>query len=92
MQDLNLIESWKNFAELIVDVTEKFVPVSKVQSDALKREPYLTQQCKDAIKKKHRKWKKIKYCKTEENYSAYKIERNKVVSELRKSKYCNKKV
>ena len=91
MQDLNLVESWKYFAELIVDVTEKFVPVSKVQSDALKREPYLTQQCKDAIKIKHRKWKKFKYCKTDENYSAYKIERNKVVSELRKSKYCYEK-
>ena len=49
MQDLNLVKSWKYFAELIVDVTEKFVPVSNVQSDALKREPYLTQQCKDAI-------------------------------------------
>ena len=33
MQDLNLVELWKYFAELIVDVTEKFVPVSKVPSD-----------------------------------------------------------
>ena len=24
MQDLNLVDSWKYFAELIVDVTEKF--------------------------------------------------------------------
>ena len=87
MQDLNLVDSWKYFAELIVDVTEKFVPVSKVSNDIQKRKPYLTQQCKDAIKIKHRKWKKYKYCKTEENYSAYKTERNKVVSELRKSKY-----
>ena len=77
----------KYFAELIVDFTEKFVPVSKVPSDIQKRKPYLTQQCKDAIKIKHRKWKKFKYCKTDENYSAYKTERNKVVSELRKSKY-----
>ena len=50
MQDLNLVESWKYFAELIVDVTEKFVPVSKIPSDIQKRKPYLTQQCKDAIK------------------------------------------
>ena len=41
MQDLNLVEAWKYFAELIVDVTEKFVPVSKVPSDALKQKPYL---------------------------------------------------
>ena len=49
MQDLNLVDSWKHFAELIVDVTETFVPVSKVSSDIQKRKPYLTQQCKDAI-------------------------------------------
>ena len=80
MQNLNL-------AELIVDVTENFVPVSKVPSDIQKRKPYLTQKCKDTIKVKHRQWKKFKYCKTDENYSSYKTERNKVVSELRKSKY-----
>ena len=83
MQDLNLVEAWKCLSGLIVDVTEKFVPVSKVPSDIQKRKPYLTQQCKDAIKIKHRKWKKFKYCKTDENYSAYKTS----VSELRKSKY-----
>ena len=49
----------ENFAELIVDVTEKNVPVSKLPSDALKCKPYLTQQCEDAIKIKHRKWKKV---------------------------------
>ena len=42
MRDLDLVESWKYFAELIVDVTEKFVPVSNVPSDALKCKPYLT--------------------------------------------------
>ena len=56
---LNLAESLKYFAELIVDVTEKIMPVSKVPSDTLKRKPYPTQQCKDAIKIKHRKWKKV---------------------------------
>ena len=85
MQDLNL-------AELIVNVTENFVPMSKVPSDIQKRKPYLTQQCKNAIKVKHRKWKKFKDCKTDENYSAYKTERNKDVSELRKSKYYMKKI
>ena len=42
MRDFDLVESWKYFAELIVDVTEKFVPVSNVPSDALKCKPYLT--------------------------------------------------
>ena len=87
MQGLNLVDSWKYFAELIVDLIDKFIPVSKVSNDKLKPKPFLTQQCKDAIKIKHRKWKKYKYCKSEENFSSYKVERNKVVTELKKSKY-----
>ena len=87
MQDLNLVDSWKYFAELIVDLIDKFIPVSKVSSDKLKPKPFLTQQCRDAIKIKHRKWKKYKYYKSEETFSLYKVERNKVVTELNKSKY-----
>ena len=87
VQDLNLEKSWNFFSELIVDVTEKFGLVSKVPIFALKPKPYLTQKCKDAIKIKHGKLKKFKYCKTEENYSAYKTKRNKMVFELRNSKY-----
>ena len=59
MQDLNLVDSWKYFAELIVDLIDKFIPVSKVSSDKLKPKPYLTHQCRDAIKIKHRKWKNV---------------------------------
>ena len=81
------MDSWKYFAELIVDLIDKFIQVSKVSNDKLKPKPFLTQQCKDAIKIKHRKWKKYKYCKSEENFSSYKVERNKVVTELKKSKY-----
>lgn len=87
MQGLYLVDSSKYFAELIVELTDKFIPMSKVSSDKLKPKPYLTQQCRDAIKIKHRKWKKYKYCKLEENFSSYKVERNKVVTELKKSKY-----
>ena len=65
--------------------------MSKVSNDKLKPKPFLTQQCKDAIKIKHRKWKKYIYCKSEENFSSYKVERNKVVTELKKSKYHYKK-
>ena len=76
MLNLNLVKSWNYFSELIVDVTEKFVPVSKVPSDALKPKPYLSQKCKDAIKIKTQEIKKFKYCETEESYSSYKTERN----------------
>ena len=58
MQGLNLTESRKHFAELFIDLIERFTPVSKVPSDTLKPKPYLTQQCREAIKTKHRKWKK----------------------------------
>ena len=74
MQNLNLVESWKYFAELIVDVTQKILLASKA--------PYLKQQCKDAIKIKHGKWKKFR-----RKLQCIQIESNKVVSELRKSKY-----
>ena len=87
MQDLNLLDLWKHFVKFIVDLIDKFIPVSKVSSDKLKPKPYLTQQCRDAIKIKHRKWKKYTYCKSEENFSSYKVERNKVATELKKYKY-----
>ena len=40
---------------------------------------------------KHRKWKRYKYCKNEENFNNYKVARNIVVKELRKSKYSYEK-
>ena len=55
MQDLNLTESWKYVAEFFVDLTERFVPVSKVPNDKLKPKPYLTQQCRESDKTKYRK-------------------------------------
>ncbi len=37
--------------------------------------------------KKEPNGKKFKYCKTNENFTQYKMARNSVISELRKSKY-----
>ena len=78
-------EQWTSFAETIVVVIRNFIQVSKAKNDVGKSNPAMTQQCKDAISVKHRKWKKYKYCKNEENFNAYKQARNHVVSELRKS-------
>ena len=49
--------------------------------------PYLTQSCFDAIRAKHQKWLKFKYCNTVENFNRYKQARNTVTTELRKAKY-----
>ena len=35
MQDLNLTESWKYFAELSVDLTERLRPMRKVPNESL---------------------------------------------------------
>ena len=71
----------------IVNVIRNFIPVSKVKKDAGKRNPPMSKECKDAIRVKHRKWKRYKYCKNVQNFTNYKIARTSVVKELRKSKY-----
>ena len=35
----------------------------------------------------HRKWKRHKYCKTDHNFEIYKVARNRVTPEPKKSKY-----
>ena len=47
----------------------------------------MTSQYALAIKNKHRRWMKCKYCKSDINLQQYKAARNKVSSELRKAKY-----
>ena len=87
MDGLSLAESWTGFARKIVNVIRKFIPVSKVRKDIGKQNPPMSKECKDAIRVKHRKWKRYKYCKSVQNFTNYKIARNSVVKELRKSKY-----
>ena len=71
----------------LTDSWEKHVPESKVSSGQGKKNPYVNNSCIEAIKRKHTKWKKYQYCKTEENYVLYKLARNRVKTEMRKSKY-----
>ena len=61
--------------------------MSKARSDTGKRYPTISHECKNAIREKHRKWKRYKYCKNVSNFNKYKQARNCVVKELRKSKY-----
>ena len=84
---LDLTDSWDVLTENITRLIEKHIPVSKVSSGQGKKNPYVNNSCIEAIKRKHTKWKKYQYCKTEENYVLYKNARNKVKTEMRKSKY-----
>ena len=56
MAGLGMTES---FAEITVDVIRKFIPVSKTKNDSGKLNSVVSKECKDAIRVKHRKWKKV---------------------------------
>ncbi|MEW8544372.1 MAG: reverse transcriptase domain-containing protein, partial [Candidatus Thiodiazotropha sp.] len=84
---LDLSQSWLFFAEKLVELSEKHIPVSKAREGRNKNNPYVTRSALEAIKKKHTKWLKYKYCKTAENYGNYKKARNIVTTELRRGKY-----
>ena len=73
--------------EKINNLIRSYVPVSKANHDTLKKKPPKTSQCALAIKNKHRRWMKYKYCKSDINFQQYKARRNMVASELRKAKY-----
>ena len=61
LADLNLVESWNSFAETNIKLLEKFIPVSKVGNASSKGNRYLSTSCIEAIRVKHRKWKRYKY-------------------------------
>ena len=84
LNGLDLAQSWTYFAEKLVELTELFIPVSKVRDEGKKNNPYVTRSGREAIKKKHTKWQKYKHCKTTANYEVYKKARNLVITELRK--------
>ena len=81
---LDLSQSWACFADKIVELSKKYMPVSKERDGSNKNNPYVTRSGPEAIKSKHTKWLKYKYCKTVENYVKHKKARNLIISELRK--------
>ena len=68
---LNLTQSWSYLAEIIIQLIEKFIPVSKARDEGSKNNPYVNRSCLDAIRNKHRKWLKYKYCMSQDNYDKY---------------------
>ncbi len=88
MSGLGLAECWDRFAEKIDKLLEKHVPESKSAPARRGRVPFITMSCKKSYKtKKEQNRKKFKYCKTNENFTQYKMARNSAITELRKSKY-----
>ena len=67
---MNLKESWESFTDIINHEVRENIPVCK----AFKRKhdtPWITRTSLKAIKKKHTKWKKYQYCKSQTNKEAY---------------------
>ena len=87
----SLAESWKVFANKIIKLVESDIPECKGPRDPTKKKPYVNNCCLTAIKQKHSKWTKYLHCKSDGNYYQYKINRNEVISELRKAKYYHEK-
>ena len=88
---LDLSDSWDILTDKITGLIEKYIPESRVSSRQCKKNPIVNNDCIEAIKRKHTKWKKYQYCKTEQNYELYKNARNNVKTEMRKSKYSYEK-
>ena len=72
---------------IYIDLLEKYIPESKPRQNRGKNGPPITQSCITAIKTKHKKWLKYKYCKSHENFNNYKSARNRVTLELCNAKY-----
>lgn len=87
LEGIDLSASWEILTEKISNLLETYIPVSKVSSGTGKKTPYITQSCYTAIRSKHTKWEKYLHCKTSQNYEIYKQARNKVITEMRRSKY-----
>ena len=86
---LDLSGSWTWFTKLYIDLLEKYIPESKPRQNRGKNGPPITQSCLTAIKTKHKKWLKYKYCKSHENFNNYKSARNRVTLELCDAKYAH---
>ena len=91
LMGLSLTEAWETLTEKLIKLVEEYVPVSKVSNGADRKNPYVNRQSLIAIKKKHTKWQKFLHNKTDHNYTQYKMARNNVISELRRSKYSYEK-
>ena len=87
LQGLDLSRSWSRLTEILTKLVENYIPVSGSRQRREDYIPYLTQSCFEAIRAKHQKWLKFKHCPTDENFNVYKVAKNHVTAEIRKTKY-----
>ena len=87
LDGLDLANSLEVLTEIITRLVEKYIPESRVRNEQGKKNPCINQEYLEGIKRKHTKWKKYQYCMNEQNYELHKQARNKVTTEMRRSKY-----
>lgn len=68
---LDLSQSWSCFAEFIIKLIEKYIPVSKARGKGDKKNPYVNRSSLNAIRNKQRKWTKYKHCMTHRKITMY---------------------
>ncbi len=91
MGGMSLSDSWDCLTENLVKLIEQHVPEGKAFPATGRHGRLFNCTCKEAINRKHTKWKKYQYCKTDRNYALYKQQGMKVKNELRKAKYNHEK-
>ena len=52
LHGLSLLETWEILTEKLIKLIEENVPVLKVSNEAGRKNPYVSQQCMEAIRKK----------------------------------------
>ena len=62
LHGLSLSETWEILTEKLIKLIEENVPVRKVSNEAGRKNPYVSQQCMEAIRKKHNT---VKSCSTQ---------------------------
>ncbi|MES9881396.1 MAG: reverse transcriptase domain-containing protein [Sedimenticola sp.] len=91
MGGMSLSDSWDCLTENLSKLIEQHVPEGKALPATGRRGRLFNCTCKEAINRKHTKWKKYQYCKTDHNYALYKQARNEVKNVLRKATYNHEK-
>ena len=55
LNDMNLPQSWSQFAEININLIQNHIPVSKPSRDGSKYSPFIKKICLDAIKEKRKR-------------------------------------
>jgi len=77
---------WNNFEEKLKEARDKFVPSYKIRSTRKKATPmWMNSDLQKAVKMKQEEYSRFEKSGKPEDYTKYKLARNKTKSELRRS-------